>query len=154
MDPIWIIRLPSVLLRRLKSHEMLGIFYHKTTEAQYSCIMSKILLAAFNENLHDEDMQRIHNAHNGLGLTSEHLEEWMVCFKESLDEIEMDASVQRLLVDKVKAIGCHIVGDGGRHGYKRVSSDMVDELMHDVLSNGCSGKQKMIERLQQIKDNI
>ena len=148
MDPIWIVKLPPVLLRRLKSNWLIGKFYEKLTETTYTYMISKILLSAFDDNHCSDDLRNMYMTHKDLHLTNQHFVEWMECLNASLEEIEVESSISKLLCDKIGKLKHYIVHEHESPYY------MVDDLMNDVATNHCADKSLMIERLQNIKDQL
>ena len=120
-------------------------------------MLSKILLAAFNQNLLDEDIHRIFLVHKRLQLCQADLDEWMRCFEESLDQIGLEGVNRRLLTDKVRIIGTYLMVRKSENGSvdSTAAGDMVDELISDIYDEnhvycGCD----LIERLKAIRDSI
>lgn len=150
MDPLWIINLPSILLAKLRKNEMLGHYYDNVTPNMYNCMMSRLLLTAFNENITSKDIDHIHEIHKRLKLTSIHIEEWMKCFRESLNEAGIESGIQDMLIKKIGAIGECIICNR----YSDSITTEVNALIDEVLADECPNKKMLVERLKHIHDHM
>jgi hypothetical protein len=153
-----VIQLPSILLKKLQANARLGRFYASVNENTYGFMLSKILLAAFNQNLSDDEIHRMYMVHCRLNLVKDDLDEWMRCLEESLVEIGLNASIRGNLVSKVRMIGTHLLlrkSESGGEAAGVGASAMVDELIHDIDdAGGCCYGRDLIERLRNIRDSL